>query len=158
AKSHLEARFGVRRRDVRNGRLLADHELQLWNEVDDQRTVRAQCLLQLLPPFGELGLGLAEKLTNQRLERLRQRGVRHIALELIELARREQASLRDQHLVQLADNRRLSYAGVAADEQQLRLAARDGGTEGSEQGVDLAVASVQLFRHQQAIGMVVLRQ
>src|SRR3984893_1203377 len=38
---HLEAVLRVLRRQVRNGRLFSDHELQLGNEVDDELTVRA---------------------------------------------------------------------------------------------------------------------
>ena len=87
-------------------RLLADHELQLGNQVEEQRAVRAQRLTQLLPPLGELGFGLREKLTDQALKGLGQRGVRNIALQLIELARGEQASRRDQRFVQLAHDRR----------------------------------------------------
>ena len=49
-KRHLEAGLRVRRRDVRNRRLLSDHELQFRNEVDDERTIRVQRLTQLAPP------------------------------------------------------------------------------------------------------------
>src|SRR5262245_60850495 len=105
AKTHLEAGLGVRWGDFRNRRLLADHELQLRNEVNEQRAVRVQRLTQLLPPFDELDLWLPEKLTNQPLEGLGQCAVRHFALKLIELADGEQASWWDQYFVQLAYQR-----------------------------------------------------
>src|SRR5512132_763503 len=91
AKSVLHARVRGRWRDVRDRRLLADHELQLGNQVDNQRAVWIQRLTQLLPPLIKLGVGLREKLANQALNGLSQGSVRNIALQLIEFARGEQA-------------------------------------------------------------------
>src|SRR4029077_746822 len=89
---HLEADLRGRRRDIRHGRLFSDDELQLWNEAGDERTVWVKSLTNLFPPAVQLDLGLAEDLTNQSLDGLGHRGVRNIALELIEFARCEESS------------------------------------------------------------------
>jgi hypothetical protein len=41
---HLEAVLRVLRRQVRHRWLFPDHELQLWNEVDDELTIRPKRL------------------------------------------------------------------------------------------------------------------
>src|SRR6266853_6229933 len=98
---HLETVLRVLRRQVRDRRLFSDHELQLRNEVDDELTVRAQRLTQGAPPSAKLRLALAQNLAHQALEGLAQGGVGNVALILVELAGREQAARRDEHLVQL---------------------------------------------------------
>src|SRR5580704_6081528 len=55
----LEAVLRILRRQIRNRRLLPDHKLQRWNEVDDKLTVRAQRLPQRVPPPGKLRLAPA---------------------------------------------------------------------------------------------------
>src|ERR1700694_575890 len=100
-ENHLEAVLRVLRWQVRDRRLLSDHELQLRNEVDDEPTVRAQRLAQRAPPSAELRLALAQNLAHQALEGLAQRGVGNVALVLVDLAGREQAAWRDEPLVQL---------------------------------------------------------
>src|SRR5262245_36836391 len=142
ADGRLKAGLRIRRRDIRYRWLLADHELQLGHQVEEQRAVRAERVTQPLPPCGELGLRLREKLPDQALESLSQRRIRHVALQLIELARREQAAWRNEHSVQLVDDRGLSDTGVATDEHKLRPGTRDGGVEGRKQGVDLSLAPV----------------
>src|SRR4030095_15250282 len=66
---HLHAGLRGRWRYVRNRRLVADDELQLGNKVNDQGAVWIQCPMQLLPPLGELGLWLGQKLAASDTER-----------------------------------------------------------------------------------------
>src|SRR5208283_5244663 len=74
----------------------------------------------------------------------------------VELAGREEAARRDERLVQLVDDRGFADAGVTRDQNQLGRAARDDAVEGGEQGLDLALPAVELFRDQQPIGSVAL--
>ena len=101
------------------------------------------------PPV-HLGFALAEDLADQGLEGLGQGGVGDVALVLVELARREQPARRDQHLVQLVDDRRLADAGIAGDQHELRCAIGHDPVEGREQRVDLALAAVQSLRESAA--------
>src|SRR5262245_17229924 len=100
----LEAGFCRRRRDVRSGRLFSDQELQFGNEVDDKRPDRIHGALNVVPPLAKLSVGLAQNISNQTLESVRQGSVGNFALELIELAICEQAARQDQHLMQFVDD------------------------------------------------------
>src|SRR5258706_1934203 len=99
-ENHLEAVLRILRRQVRDRWLFPNHEFQLGNEVDDELTIRAQCLAQGVPPPAKLGLALAQERADKALEGLAQGGVRNVALVLVELAVREHATLRDERLVQ----------------------------------------------------------
>src|SRR6266404_3181200 len=85
----LESVLCLSRRKVRNGRLSPDQELKLGNEVDDELTVRADCLAQRVSPPVKLGIALAQKRMDKALEGLAKSGVRNVALVLVELAGRE---------------------------------------------------------------------
>src|SRR5258707_14839009 len=98
---HLEPVLRVLRRQVRDRWLFSDHELQLGNEVDDELTIRAERLAEGVPPAAKLGLALAQERADKALEGLAQGRARNVALVLIELAGREQATRRDERLVQL---------------------------------------------------------
>src|SRR5262249_40737397 len=104
-QSRLEAGLGGRRSDVWNCRLRSDDEPQLRDEVTNQRTVGVQGLSKLVAPTAQFVLGLAEELANQSLDGLRDGGVGNVSLELIEFARCEKASWRDQHPVQFIHQR-----------------------------------------------------
>ncbi len=97
---HLEAALHVLRRQVRDRRLLSDHELQLGNEVDDELSIWAQRRAQSIPPPAKLLLALSEERTDKALECLAQGRVRNVALVLVELAGREQTTRRYERLVQ----------------------------------------------------------
>src|SRR5271168_445413 len=58
-ENHLKAILGVLWGQVRDGRLLPNHELQLGNEVNDELTIRAQRLAQGVPPPPKRILALA---------------------------------------------------------------------------------------------------
>src|ERR1700730_2692624 len=98
---HLEAVLRVLWRQVRDRWLFPNHELQFGNEVDDELTVRAQRLAQGIPPPAKLRLAPAQERAHKALEGLGQGGVRDVALVLVELAGREQATRRYERLVQL---------------------------------------------------------
>ena len=118
-EDHLKAILGVLWGQVRDRRLLPNHELQLGNKVDDELAVRAQRLDQGVPPPAELGLALAEKRPHEAAERLGQGGVGDVALVLVELARGEQPARRDERLVEFVHHRRFADAGIAGDEHEL---------------------------------------
>src|SRR5882757_11315742 len=84
-------------RKVRNGRLFPDQELKLGNEVDDELTVRADCLAQRVLPSAEFDIAVAKDRPNERLKSLCESGIRDVALVLVELAGGKQATWWDQH-------------------------------------------------------------
>src|SRR3954462_12455418 len=88
---HLEAVLRILRWQLRNLWLRSDDELDLGDERDDQLAIRSQGLLERVPPGTELRLAHPQHGTDQRLESLGQRGIRDVALVLIELAGSEQA-------------------------------------------------------------------
>src|ERR1700751_1063904 len=47
----LETVLRILRRHVRNGRLFANDEFQLWDEIDDELAIRTQCFLKNVPPM-----------------------------------------------------------------------------------------------------------
>ena len=60
-----------------------------------------------------------EELEHELPKGLDDRGVGDVALVLIELSRDEEATLADDRLVQLVDERRLADAGIARDQDEL---------------------------------------
>src|SRR6202166_5274812 len=129
-KHQLEAPLRLLWRELRNGGLFSDDELQFGNEVDDELTVRAQRLAQGIPPPAKLRLALAQERAHKALECLAQGGVRDVPLVLVELAGREETTRRDEHLVQLVHHRRLADTGIAGHEHQLRSAVGHDTVEG----------------------------
>ena len=69
-EDHLEAALRVQRRQIRDGWLFSDHELQLGNEVHDELAVRAQRFAQVVPPPANLRLALAQQRAHKALEGL----------------------------------------------------------------------------------------
>jgi hypothetical protein len=148
---HLEAVLRVLRGQVRDRRLLSEHELEFRNEVYDERSVRAQRLAQGAPPSAKLRLALAQNLAHQALEGLAQGGVGNVALVLVELAGREQAAWRDEHLVQLVHHRGFADTGISGHEHEFRGAMGHDTLEGREQGMDLALPAVQPLRDHEPV-------
>ncbi len=140
------------RRQLLHRRLLADEEFQLGNEFDEERPIRAQRALQCLPPPAHLRFALAEDLAHQSSECLGQRGIRDVALVLIELAGGKETALRDERLVQFAHHRRLADAGIAGNHHQLGRAAGDDPVKGGDQERDFGLAPIEFFRNQQLGG------
>jgi hypothetical protein len=89
---------------------------------------------------------------------LRQRGIRNVALVLIELAGSKKAARRHQRLVQLVDDGGLADAGIAGDQHQHRAAAGDDVVEGGEQSFDLPLSPIQFLGNQKPVGRVSLAQ
>src|SRR5215831_18573512 len=67
----VEAIPRILRREVGNGWLTPNDDLELRDQVDDELSVRAQGLLKLVPPAADLRIALAKDLTQETLESLR---------------------------------------------------------------------------------------
>src|SRR6266478_46834 len=63
----LETVLRILRRQVWNGRLFPNNELQLGDEVDDELAIRTQSLLKRVPPLVHFRFALDEDLTDQGL-------------------------------------------------------------------------------------------
>ena len=151
SENHLEAVLRVLWRQIGDRRLFPDHQFQFGDEIDDQAAIRAQGFPQRASPLVQLDLAFAQDMADQGLERLREGGVRNVALVLIELAGREQASRRNERLVKLIDHRRLADAGIAGDQHEFCRAIRHDAVKGREQRVNLALPPVQPLRDQQTV-------
>jgi hypothetical protein len=97
----LEAVPRVLRRQVWNGRLFPDDELDLRDEIGDELAIRTQCFLKSVPPMAHLRFTFDEDLTDQGLESLCQCRVRDVALVLVELSGGEKPARRNKRLVEL---------------------------------------------------------
>src|SRR5579864_6852645 len=146
----LETVLRILRRQVRNGRLFANDEFQLWAEVNDQLAICAQSLLNSAPPLFHFGVALDEDLTDQRLKGLCQGSVWDFPPVLVELARREQPANRNNRLVQLVHHGRFANTGITRYEHKLKRTLSHP-VEGRKQGVDLPLPPVQLLRDQQLV-------
>src|SRR6202051_1223238 len=150
-ENHLEAVLRVLWWQIWNRRLFPDHKLEFRNEIDDQLTIWTERLEQAVPPPAERLLVLGEERADQGLERLAQGKVWDAALVLVELAGREQATRRHQHLVQFIDHRGLTNTGISGHQHKLQGAGRYHPIEGSDQRIDLALPAVELLRDQQPV-------
>src|SRR4051812_45042019 len=101
----LETSSRVLGSEIRNRRLVSDDELEVRDEVDHEPPIRAQRLDQSVAPTTQLGVALPEKIPNEALKGLGERGVGDVALVLIELAGGEQSARWHEHFVQLVDHR-----------------------------------------------------
>ena len=128
-----EAVLRLDRRQRRHRRLRADDERDLRQHVDDQLAVDADGGLDLLPPAGDALLALGQQLLHQVAQRLREGGVRNVALVLVELAGNEVAAPCDDRLLQFTDQRGLADPRVARDGDQRRLAGCRHALEGRQQ-------------------------
>ena len=84
----------------------------------------AERFRQGVAPAAELRIALAQQLADEALKGLSQRRIGNVALVLIELAGGKETARRDQHLVQLVDDRGFADAGIARDQHELRRALR----------------------------------
>ena len=150
----LKSGFGLRGRERRDGWLSPDQSFELGDEAHDELAVAAQRLADLLSPAAHLRVALRQDLTNQTLERLRDRRVRNTPPILIELACREQPARRHEGLVELTHDGALADPRVAGHEHQLRRAFSDDPVEGREEQADLGFASIELLGNDQPVGLV----
>jgi hypothetical protein len=154
AKRRLKPALFVLRRERRQRRLRADHELELGDQIHEQLPVRAERFLQGVAPAAHLRGRLAEDQAHEALEGLGHGRVRDITLVLVELAGGKQPARRHEHAVKLIHDRRLADTGRAGDEHELGLAVRDDALESGEQDADLALPAVKLLGDEQAIGAI----
>src|SRR5262249_37449388 len=85
-KDQLDASLCFLGREFGNRRVLADDEPQFPGQSGNPQAVRPQRLNEVVTPLGKLRFPQPEKLTDEALERLRERGVRYVLLVLVELA------------------------------------------------------------------------
>src|SRR4029077_5870507 len=108
----VETSLRVLRRQFGKRGLLADDEFQVRNQAYDELSVQAQRLTNRFAPVSEFDVAFCQERTNQTLKGLRQRGVRNVALVLIELARSKHAARRYQDWLQLVHDGGLADPGV----------------------------------------------
>ena len=128
---------------------------KLGNEVDHELAVRAQRLAQRVAPAASSASLLPSSWRTRLWKAWASVAYGMSRLYWSNLPDGEQAARRDEHLVQLVDDRGLADAGIAGHEHELRRAARHDPVEGGEQRVDLALAPVELLRDQQPVRHVV---
>ncbi|EDT07166.1 hypothetical protein BgramDRAFT_6103 [Paraburkholderia graminis C4D1M] len=145
----------ILRRQIRNGRLLADDERKLGNQVHHHLAIRRERLHQLFAPGLDLRVAFAEQIAQEPLECLRKGGVRNVSLVLIELAGSKQPARRHQHFVQLVDDRRFADAGIARNQHEFGRAARDDSLERVDEVPDLRLAPIKFFGNQQTVRCIV---
>ncbi len=146
--------LGRRQRRRRRQRLHhAEQRRQLGDQRGDGRDVVAERARQPLAPPPQLRRRLGQQALHELAQRLRQRAVRRVAGELLELAADEQTLRARGRLVQLADQRRLADAGIAGHEQQTRSALARA-LERRAQQRTFGVAPVQTPRHRELLGHV----
>ena len=154
----LEAVLRLSRRQVWNGRLFPEDELQFRDGVDDQLPVWAHRIPQGAAPLTHLPFTLHEDLTDQGLEGQCQGCIRDVTLVLVEFARCEKPTRPDKHLVQLIHYGGFADAGITGYEHEFRCAMDHHPVESFQQGVDLALPPVQLLWDQQSVRDVVRAQ
>src|SRR5580658_193837 len=147
----LEATLRVLRRQVWSGRLFPDKEFYFWDEIDDELAIWTQSCLQGVPPMTHLRFALDEDLMDQHLESLCRGRVGNVAFVLVELGRREKSARRNKRLVQLVHHRRFADARITGHKHELWRTLRHDPVEGREQNINLALATIQLFRNHQPV-------
>src|SRR5258707_4895364 len=118
----LESVLGLLRRELRHGRLLADHQLQFGDQVYHELAIGTQRFEDSILPMNDLLLAHNEDLTHQRLESLRQRRIRYGPFILIEFPRNKDAARQNDHLMQLMDDGGFADSRVTGYKHQFRSA------------------------------------
>src|SRR6516162_6575710 len=96
---HLKAVLRGLQGEIRHGRLLADNELQFWNQVHHQLAICTDSLPDRIPPMVDFLLAITQDFPHKTLEGLRQSSVGNIWPLLVKFTRNEIAALRRNHLV-----------------------------------------------------------
>src|SRR5215469_10500256 len=154
-KHQLKAPLRVLWGKLRNRRWLSNDQPHFRNEIHNQSCVRSECFPQSIAPRGKVRFAFAEQRPDQALKGLCQRRVGNVAFVLIELAGSKKAAWWYQHRLEFVDDRGFAHAGIARDQDQFRGATDDDAIEGGEQGVDLALPSVEFLGNQQPVGLIV---
>src|SRR6185369_9509274 len=150
-KCPLKSAFGVFWGKRGQRLLLADQQLKLRDQADDQLAARTERCPQSLLPSGRFRLVSCEEIEDDATQRLSQHGVRHVARELIALARGKQGAFGDRLLLKLADDRRLSDTRIARHEDELRSTARHYALEGRVKHGDFSLPPEELLRQKQPV-------
>src|SRR5262249_61870597 len=119
SEHELEAALRVLWRQFREHGLVADNDLQVGDEIHHELAVRSERLMERMSPATQVVVALGQERTEQALKGLREGGVRDVAFVLVELARRKQATRRNEYLVQLVHYGRLAARRIARDEHEL---------------------------------------
>src|ERR1700722_2792055 len=82
----LKTALCLLRRKLRDRWLFSNDEFQFRHQVHNEQPVRPQRLTERLAPAVQIGLAFAQKWTDKALKGLGQRGVRNVALVLVEFA------------------------------------------------------------------------
>ena len=98
--------------EARERRAVADNEVQLRDKIDHELPILIQRFQKSVSPAGQFGIASDEQGPRSALKGLRQSRIGNVALVLVELAPGEQASRRNEHPVQLIDDRGLADARV----------------------------------------------
>src|SRR6516162_5780031 len=96
---HLQTVLRGLQREIRHRRLLADNELQLWNQVHHQLAICTNSLPDRISAMVDFFLTLTQDLAHKALEGLRQGSVGDVWPLLVKFPRNEIAALRHNHLV-----------------------------------------------------------
>ena len=150
-KNHLKAVLRRGRGHGRDGRLLADDELDLRDDVDDELRIDPERGRELLPQVGDHVVALAQGLEHELLERRGDGAERDSAFVLIELARAETAALAHDGRLELVDERGFADPRVPVHRRERGLARRDDALEGREELSRLGLPAVELLRELQSI-------
>src|SRR5260370_25358903 len=109
----LEAKLGIERRKMRQVRLGADHPYELRNQVREEATVGPNRLEDAVTPARDFVRLPIHDLADQCLECFSHSRVGDVAAALIKLSRDENATRKDDHLVQFVYHRRFADPGIA---------------------------------------------
>ena len=85
--------------------LLSDNQLQFRNQIHNELPVPTQGIMKGIAPLAQLPFALAQQGTDKVLKGLRQRGIRNVALVLIELAGGKKSAGRNKWFMELIDYR-----------------------------------------------------
>jgi len=86
AEHQLKAALRLLRWELGDRWLFTYDVLQFWDEIHHEQSIRIDCLKQRIPPSAQFRFGLTQEWTDKALKRLCQRGIRNVALVLVELA------------------------------------------------------------------------
>ena len=156
-KNVAEPVLGLGRIERRRFGLFAEDQLDLRDHLCQYTAVATECGGNLGSPPRQPILALREQLPNQASKRLRERAVRNIADNLIELAGDEISALSNNRLIELLDQGRFANPRIARNEEQCCPAVTSL-VERLQQIGELSVSTVELLRNQETVGDVMLPQ
>src|ERR1700730_17654337 len=151
AEHQLKAALRVLWRKIRHRRLFSYNKLQFRNQIHYELCVRLQRLAKGVALSLMIRFALTEKRADKAVKGLSKSGVRNVALILVELAGCKKPAGRNEHFVELVDDRGLADSGITRHQHQLRFTGGDDLIEGIQKRFDLSIAAVQFFRHEEPV-------